>query len=54
MLGPNTDFGEIKIFTNFEMDGKKKQVLMSTNLTNSMQTSSHIELNMILVSIESV
>ena len=54
MLGPNTDFGEIKIFTNFEMDGKKKEVLLSTNLTNSMQTSSHIELNMILVSIESV
>lgn len=54
MLGPNTDFGEIKISTRFETDGKQKEVLMSTNLTNSMQTSSHIELNMILVSIESV
>lgn len=53
MLGPNTDFGEIKIFTSMELDGKQKQVKLSTNLTNSMQTSSHIELNMILVNIES-
>lgn len=53
MLGPNTDFGEIKIFTSMELDGKQKQVKLSTNLTNSMQTSSYIELNMILVNIES-
>lgn len=52
MLGPNTDFGEIKILTQLVIDGKKQDVVLFTNLTNSMQTSSYIELNMILVNIE--
>lgn len=53
MLGPNTDFGEIKISTQLDIDGKKQDIILFTNLTNSMQTSSYVELNMILVNIES-
>jgi hypothetical protein len=53
MLGPSTDFGEIKISTQLDIDGKKQDIVLFTNLTNSMQTSSYVELNMILVNIES-
>ena len=53
MLGPNTDFGEIKITTNLELDGDPKTLSLYTNLTNSVQRSSQIELNLILIRIES-
>jgi len=54
MLGPNTEFGEIKITTNFSKDGKKIFLSLLTNLTNSVQSSSKIELNMILVKLKSI
>lgn len=54
MLGPNTEFGEIKITTHVDMnDGSKQKLTLFTNLTNSVQTPSQIELNMILVNLES-
>lgn len=53
MLGPNTDFGEIKITTTVDINGKNQNLVLYTNLTNSMQDSSGIELNMILVRLES-
>jgi len=53
MLGPNTDFGEIRIDTQLEIDGAQQDISLFTNLTNSVQTSSKIELNMILVDIKS-
>lgn len=54
MLGPNTEFGEIKITTHVDMDdGSKQNLTLFTNLTNSVQTPSQIELNMILVNLES-
>lgn len=53
MLGPNTDFGEIKITTQLELDGKMNALSLFTNLTNSVQSSDQIELHMILVNIES-
>ena len=53
MLGPNTDFHEIKITTQINLDGKKKVLYLFANLINSMQNSSKIELNMILVRLES-
>lgn len=53
MLGPNTEFGEIKITTNFSKDGKKILLSLFANLTNSIQSSSKIELNMILVKLVS-
>ena len=53
MLGPNTEFGEIKITTEITSDDKKITLAIFTNLTNSVQSSSKIELNMILVRLES-
>ncbi len=52
MLGPNTEFGEIKITTDITSDDKKITLSIFTNLTNSVQSSSKIELNMILVRLE--
>lgn len=53
MLGPNTEFGEIKITTQTYIDDKKNTYTLFTNLTNSVQSSSKIELNMILVKLNS-
>lgn len=52
MLGPNTDFGDIKISTRLELDGRTQNLSMFTNLINSVQNSSQIELYMILVKLE--
>ena len=54
MLGPNTEFGELKITTQIESDGKHVSVEIFTNLTNSVQTPESIELSMIIVKLESV
>ena len=48
MLGPNTEFGMIKITTQINSD-PPKTVLIHANLTNSVQTKSGITLNMIVV-----
>jgi hypothetical protein len=53
MLGPNTEFGEIKITTQIINNDKKMNLSIFTNLTNSIQNSSKIELNMILIKLES-
>jgi len=54
MLGPNTEFGELKITTSIESDGKPINLEIFTNLTNSVQTPDSIELSMIIVKLESV
>ena len=54
MLGPNTEFGELKITTEIDLDDKPITVEIFTNLTNSVQTPASIELSMIIVKIESV
>lgn len=53
MLGPNTEFREIKITTHLTRDGNTLSLSLFTNLTNSVQSSSKVELNMILVKLES-
>ena len=53
MLGPNTEFGEIKITTQIENDNKKINLSLFANLINSVQSLSKIELNMILVRLKS-
>jgi len=53
MLGPNTEFREIKITTTIHSDEKETHLTLFTNLTNSVQSSSKIELNMILVKLTS-
>ncbi len=54
MLGPNTEFGELKITTQIDINGKPITVEIFTNLTNSVQTPTSIELSMIIVKLESV
>jgi hypothetical protein len=54
MLGPNTEFGELKITTNIESEGKFIPLEIFTNLTNSVQTPNSIELGMIIVRLDSV
>jgi len=49
MLGPNTEFREIKITTQTEYDNQKKEIFIYANLTNSVQGHSKIELNMIII-----
>ena len=52
MLGPNTEFGELRISTVIKHKGVMTQLEISTNLTNSVQTPKSIELSMIIVKIE--
>jgi len=54
MLGPNTEFVELKISTKIESDGKSMNLEIFTNLTNSIQTPDSIELSMIIVKLESI
>ena len=54
MLGPNTEFGELKITTMIESGGKSIPIEIFTNLTNSVQTPSSIELSLIIVKLDSV
>ncbi len=54
MLGPNTEFGELKISTQIESNENHVNLEISTNLTNSVQTPKSIELSMIVVKIEQV
>jgi len=54
MLGPNTEFVELKISTKIECDGKPMNLEIFTNLTNSIQTPDSIELSMIIVKLKSV
>ena len=54
MLGPNTEFVELKISTQIVSDGTPMNLEIFTNLTNSIQTPDSIELSMIIVKLESV
>jgi len=54
MLGPNTEFGALKITTQIESNGIPTNLEIFTNLTNSVQTPSSIELNMIIIKLQSV
>ena len=53
MLGPNTEFSELKISTQIESSGKLMNLEIFTNLTNSVQTPNSIELSMIIVKLKS-
>ena len=52
MLGPNTEFGELKISSQIEYNGKIMTIDIFTNLINSVQTPNLIELSMIIVKLE--
>ena len=53
MLGPNTDFENLEIITHIDIDNSLKKIILHTHLTNCMQNSSFIELNLTLIKIES-
>jgi len=52
MLGPNTEFSDILVKTSAIIDSNKADISLHTNLTNTMQSSSKIELNLIITSAE--
>ena len=54
MLGPNTEFGDLKITTQIESDNISRKLEIFTNLTNSVQTPNSIELSMIIVKLEPI
>jgi len=51
MLGPNTDFKELQV-TAISVEGGTTPITLRTHLTNTMQNSSKIELNMIIINIK--
>jgi len=52
MLGPNPDFQDLEISTKAKIDNSLKTVKLFGHLTNSMQSSSLIELNMNIIRIK--
>jgi len=52
MLGPNPDFQDLEITTKAKIDKSLKNVKLIVHLTNSMQSSSLIELNMNIIRIK--
>jgi len=48
MLGPNTDFKPLEIKTNLNIDGKRHDVILTTHLTNTMNSSTKLELHLIV------
>jgi len=52
MLGPNPDFQDLEITTKAKIDNLLKNVKLFAHLTNSMQSSSFIELNMNIIRIK--
>lgn len=49
MLGPNSEFQEIPIKTLLEIDGKNRPCTILAYLTNAMNNSSKIILNMLII-----
>ncbi|CUR52059.1 conserved protein of unknown function [Nitrosotalea devaniterrae] len=48
MLGPSTDFKPIIIKTKLTIDGTEHQVILTTHLTNAVNTKDRVELNLIV------
>ncbi|MFB5631101.1 MAG: hypothetical protein ACE5RN_05910 [Nitrosopumilaceae archaeon] len=48
MLGPSKDFQDLEIITNTKIKNSLKNVSLFSHLTSYMQSSTHIELTMIL------
>ncbi|MBI1827962.1 MAG: hypothetical protein HY222_04560 [Thaumarchaeota archaeon] len=48
MLGPNTDFKPLEIKTSLNIDGKQYDIILVTHLTNTMNSSTKLELHLIV------
>ena len=54
MLGPNTEFSDILVKTRTIIDSDNADITLHTNLTNSMQSSSKVGLNLIIIKAEKI
>ena len=52
MLGPNTEFADIQLITKAKIQDSKSKITLHTNLTNSVENSSFVELSLTLVETE--
>ena len=48
MLGPNTDFKPLEIKTSLNIDGKNHNIILTTHLTNTMNSGTKLELHLIV------
>jgi|SRR5579872_6083798 len=48
MLGPNTDFKPLEIKTKLNIDGKSRNIMLTTHLTNTMNSNTKLELYLIV------
>jgi hypothetical protein len=48
MLGPSTDFKPLEIKTNLDVNGKPLSITLVTHLTNTMNSSTKLELHLIV------
>ena len=48
MLGPNTDFKPLEIKTSINIDGQSRNITLTTHLTNTMNSSTRLELHLIV------
>jgi hypothetical protein len=48
MLGPNTDFKPLEIKTNLDVNGKQVSITLVTHLTNTINSSTKLELYLIV------
>jgi len=48
MLGPNTDFKPVLIKTDLQLDGVNRRLTLITHLTNTMNSKTRVELNLIV------
>jgi len=51
MLGPNTEFEDLKINTKLQINNSLKNIVIIANLTNRMQSGSKIQLTMMIIGI---
>ena len=52
MLGPNTDFKPIQIKASLQLDGTTRTVTLVTHLTNTMNSKTMVELNLIVDNVQ--
>ena len=48
MLGPNTEFKPLEIKTNLDLNGAKKDIILTVHVANTMNTKDSVELNLIV------
>lgn len=52
MLGPNTEFADLRLITEAKINENTSKVILHTNLTNSVENSSFVELSLTLTGTE--